>query len=142
MNIFELQDCKNHLAKLQADGKIVDEIETTEKNVIHLAEITRYNWKNKDDSSDDECPICKSWKKHWEKFSKKTFDEQPCSNEGCPDKAKGEKAKHGAHVINPSDNGVWIVPLCAKCNNTNNTDFFDLRSGTILVGATKCEEKT
>jgi len=127
------------MAKLEAGKKIADEIESGEKNVICLTKITRYNWKNKDGTSEEECPICKTWKNHWKKFSKKEFDEQPCSNEECPDKAKGKKAEHGAHVINPSDNGVWIVPLCAKCNNTNNTGFFDLRSGTILVGATKCE---
>jgi len=108
--------------------------------VVRLTEVTRYNWKNKCGTSDKKCN-CGPWKAHWEKFSKEKFDEQLCSNEECPDKAKRRKAEHGAHVIHSgaNDRKEWIVPLCAKCNNTENTEPFDLRVGTILVWANKGE---
>jgi hypothetical protein len=135
-----MKDVKDYI-NLMYNSKTGEKRANTTEYVISLATITRYDWKNKEGTSGEECPVCKYWNIHWEKFSGKKFDEQPCSNEGCLDKTEGRKAEHGAHVVNPDDNEkkVWIAPLCAKCNNSNNTKPFDLRCGTILVRATKCE---
>lgn len=61
-----------------------------------------------------------SWLKYWEKITGKTASF--CSVCGCVN-----KAEHGGHVKRCDvfwDHGVYIVPLCAECNNPNNTKEF------------------
>jgi len=115
-------------------------------NAFQVTESARYKWKNKGGTCDREC-TCGTWKAHWEKLveeefgEKKLFGEQPCSNEGCSNKAKGKKAEHGAHIFHSGNNEKkeWIAPLCSDCNHSSKIDPFDLRVGTILVRANKGE---
>jgi len=125
----------NFMAGLQAGEKKIAEI-SMKDDVVFVTESIRYGWKNKGGTCDREC-TCGAWKTHWENFSKRKFNKQLlCSSEGCDD-----EAKHGAHVFHSSaeDLKEWIVPLCAKCNNSNNKKLFNLKIGTILVNANKGE---
>ena len=46
-------------------------------------------------------------------------------------------AEVGAHVINSTLNGEWIIPLCNACNQR--TDVFSISVTTIPVSANKEE---
>ncbi len=61
-----------------------------------------------------------SWLKYWEKRTGKTAFF--CGVYGC-----ANKAEHGGHVKRCDvflDSSTYIVPLCAECNNPNNTQEF------------------
>ena len=103
-----------------------------EPQCVKLDALSKNGWKNKGGTSDRECPICGSWKTHWERISGKKFGK--CLKEGCPN-----RAEVGAHIFRPSDGQKeWIVPFCKECNNPSNTGLFNLEVVTILVSAVKC----
>jgi len=85
--------------------------------------------KNLNGTSDNDCPKCGTWLKHWEKLSGKTADECACCS---------QKATVGAHVQKAeSDNNKWyIVPLCKKCNGKSSTEEFNVYE--VLASAVKC----
>jgi len=102
---------------------------------LKINDLNKKGWKNKIGTSDRKCPVCGSWKEHWIKLSRQEFDGLTCSKEGC-----SNKAEDGAHIIRqPNYQEEWIAPLCAKCNNPNNTEPFNLRVETILVRAVECK---
>lgn len=88
-------------------------------------------WKNKNGTSDRYCG-CGSWKNHWINNSGKPWPTF-CSASDCM-----QGAEVGAHVINSTLNGEWIIPLCNACNQR--TDVFSISVTTIPVSANK--EKT
>lgn len=61
-----------------------------------------------------------SWLEYWEKMT--GHKASTCSVCGC-----SNKAEHGGHVKRVDtyfDPTTYIVPLCADCNNPNNTKEF------------------
>lgn len=86
-------------------------------------------WQNATDTADESC-FCGSWKKHWERYSGRTWPHL-CSVSGCTN-----RAEVGAHVKRPFvNNQVWIIPMCSECNNPYNTSFFTIKQGTNPVPA-------
>lgn len=83
-------------------------------------------WKNKNGTSDRSCS-CGSWKNHWINNSGKNWP-KTCSIEYCY-----EDAVVGAHIINSSEEGEWIVPACKACNKR--TDVFSLKNNIVLITA-------
>ncbi len=70
------------------------------------------------------------WLARWKKA--KNYDENAkikCSNKKC-----NKYAEHGGHVIkaNSKDKKEYIVPLCAQCNNPNNTESFKVNSSLMI----------
>ena len=92
---------------------------------------------NIDGSSADK-PIDTSWIKYWESCS--GLGRRRCAFLGCD-----RDAEHGGHVWimghSSRKRGVWIVPLCRKCNYCDNAhrqmdangDHSFLRQGTVVV---------
>ncbi|MBQ9594888.1 MAG: hypothetical protein IJR35_03405 [Synergistaceae bacterium] len=72
----------------------------------------------------------KNWLKLWMEY-KGYGDFVPfCSNTEC-----FNKAEHGGHVkkVDSKDNKWYIVPLCAKCNETKDLEFDVLADDLVLV---------
>lgn len=72
---------------------------------------------------------CESWLKYWEKKTGKRAGY--CARCGCMN-----MAAHGAHVKKCDvffDTSTYIVPLCADCNNPNNTQEFYVDCDLCLV---------
>jgi hypothetical protein len=84
-------------------------------------------WKNKNGTSERDCK-CGSWKQHWINNSGEEWP-KICSVKGC-----SNTASLGAHVINASEKGEWIVPTCESCNSKRNVEF-DLKGGMTIVPA-------
>lgn len=87
-------------------------------------------WKNKNGTSGRTCK-CGSWKQHWINASSKPWP-AACSVAGC-----GNSATLGAHIINSSVSGEYIMPACELCNKLSST--FNLKGGVTLVSANKQE---
>ena len=83
------------------------------------------DWYNVPDTSEDNWSSG-TWIKYWEKFSKSVADK--CCVKGC-----GNEAKHGAHVKQADDDAMYIVPMCSFHNHPSKTNFFDFKSGTVVV---------
>jgi len=93
-------------------------------------ELSETGWKNKNGTGERDCK-CGSWKKHWLKFSGKTWPDL-CSVVGCE-----EKPILGAHVINSNVSGEKIVPMCDSCNKLVN--IFSLKPNVDKVSANTVE---
>ncbi|MFM5399333.1 hypothetical protein ACET8C_13685 [Aeromonas veronii] len=82
---------------------------------------------NLKDTAEERAPGGKSWIEYWRDNCDHVgqFDEL-CCRKGC-----FNLAEHGAHV-HRHDGGIltrlmpYIVPLCAECNNPENTDVFEV----------------
>lgn len=77
--------------------------------------------KNVAGTTGQKAPNNEPWIDFWLRHQTVGFDGR-CSREGC-----SELAEHGAHV-HTEELGVlfstYIVPLCAGCNNPNNTEAY------------------
>ncbi len=70
----------------------------------------------------------KGWLERWIQY--KGIGHVPsCSNLKCRN-----NAEHGGHVkkVNSEDNRWYIVPLCAKCNETKDLEF-DVRADDLVL---------
>ena len=85
-----------------------------------------YGWKNINGTGSLNCR-CGSWKDHWVRFSHEPWP-SVCSVADCT-----EKPILGAHVSNPNISGEKIVPMCDRCNKSNES--FALKLGITLVSA-------
>lgn len=97
--------------------------------------VTTKNWKNKGGTGERSC-CCGSWKEHWINETNKSWPVQ-CSVEGC-----NNKATLGAHVINSTVSGEYIIPACDSCNKLEKE--FDLKVGISLARANQsltCKKK-
>lgn len=96
--------------------------------------VTKTGWKNKNGTSNRTCN-CGSWKQHWINYSNKKWPSK-CSVLGCTN-----AATLGAHIINSSVSGEYIVPACDSCNKLSSE--FNLEDEITLVPANKqktCEK--
>ena len=87
-----------------------------------------WTWKNEKKTS-NRVPPNDSWIDFWKENSGEKCPEE-CSVQGCSD-----IATDGAHVICDEIAGEYIIPMCKKCNNPNNTESFKLKIGTVAVSA-------
>jgi len=88
-------------------------------------------WKNKNGTSERSCS-CGSWKNHWINNSGKPWPVFCCASDCML------QAEVGAHVINFTLSGEWIIPLCKGCNQR--IDEFSISEYTTPVSGNK--EKT
>lgn len=77
--------------------------------------------KNKKGTGNNNAPSgYSSWKDFWEKKTGKKFG--ICGAINC-----SSSAEHGGHVYDVSKTAKeYIIPLCADCNNPNNTDEYEV----------------
>jgi len=76
---------------------------------------------------------CDSWKDHWMKFNPNGLAamlQDNCSAVGC-----AGKFEHGGHVRLSGDTTVYIVPLCASCNSSENTKPYFIHEHVSMVPA-------
>jgi hypothetical protein len=89
------------------------------------------SWKNVKGSSkkSPKCPNCGSWINHWKKLC--GLDSVSADNQKCAVYACDNPAEDGAHIENNDVSGIYIAPMCHKCNEKDG--MFTLEDKTILV---------
>lgn len=91
--------------------------------------------RNVKDTSDEKSPVQGGWAGYWQDKVWLDFPKE-CSNLECENEEENPEVV-GAHVRQEGESETgreaWIVPLCKKCNSSENKKSMELIWGTRLV---------